>query len=115
MAVMEHHSAGLRSKADESPIKLREGAPNTLSQISSVLSEKENTVKKIGSACITLGGENSTNTNTSHFRSGLIQPRAHKVKNVLKEQEKKLKLLDDQNKRTHKMIMQFNNRDDPFA
>ena len=49
------------------------------------------------------------------MRSGLIQPRGQKVKNVLKEQEKKLKLLDDQNKRTHKMIMQFNNRDDPFA
>lgn len=51
----------------------------------------------------------------SHFRSGLIQPKTHKVKNILKEQEKKLKLIDDQNKKTHKMIMQFNNREDPFA
>ena len=99
MAVTEHHSAGLRNKPDESPIKLREAAPNTLSQISSVLSEKENIAKKAGTTSIQSNRDNSVNA--SHIRSGLIQPRAHKVKNVLKEQEKKLKLLDDQNKRTH--------------
>lgn len=114
MAVMEHHSAGLRTKPDDSPIKLRDNAPNTLSQISSVMSEKESSIKKTaaGTSSIIAGHKEG---NSSHLRSGLIQPRGHKVKNVLKEQEKKLKLLDDQNKRTHKMIMQFNNRDDPFA
>ena len=44
MAV-EHHSAGLRVK-DDSPIKLRDNAPNTLSQITSEMSEKESSIKK---------------------------------------------------------------------
>ena len=50
---VEHHSAGFRPKTDESPTKspnkMREptGA-NSLSQISSVVSEKEGSPKKYG-------------------------------------------------------------------
>lgn len=76
-----------------------------------MLSEKESPVKKTAVTSISLGGENSSNTN---FRNGFIQPRTQKAKNVIKEQEKKLKYLDDQNKRTHKMIKQFNSRDDNY-
>lgn len=83
-----------------------------------MLSEKDSSIKKAGAGVVAssiTAGNKESSLNQSHLKSGLIQPRGHKVKNVLKEQEKKLKLLDDQNKRTHKMIMQFNNRDDPLG
>jgi hypothetical protein len=69
MAVMEHHSAGYRNNHDDSPIKLRDGQA-TLSQISSVLSEKESPLKKGGTTSIPSCGENSAKN--SHFRSGFV-------------------------------------------
>jgi hypothetical protein len=112
---VEHHSAGFRPKTDESPTKspnkMREPThANSLSQISSV---EESSPKKLGSTSIINGGDKSATNLNNHFRPGL-QARNQKIKNNLREQEKKLKLLEDQNKRTNKMIMQFNNREDPF-
>jgi len=72
MAVMEHHSAGLRNKNDESPIKLRDNAPNTLSQISSVMSEKDVSPSKKQS---NIPQSSITTAKDTHLRSGLIQPR----------------------------------------
>lgn len=69
MAVMEHHSAGLRSKNDESPIKLRDNAPNTLSQISSVLSEKDVSPSKKQSH---IPSSSITASKDANLRSGLI-------------------------------------------
>jgi NAD-dependent oxidoreductase involved in siderophore biosynthesis len=62
---VEQHSAGLRSRTDgDSPIKLRDQNQHTLSQISSVVSEKEGSPKKVSS---NNGGEKSSGLRSGQF------------------------------------------------
>ncbi|MGB1599220.1 MAG: hypothetical protein ACPIOQ_41105, partial [Promethearchaeia archaeon] len=93
------------------------GAPratyNTLSQISSVMSgsaEKDGARRGSATGSRPAGGPPAQPATSQPNRgTGFLGPRTQKVKTILREQEKKLKQIDAQNRRTHQMLEQFNN------
>jgi len=129
MGAFEHHSAGLRpgqrnAEPEEAPqtgagqaAAGPRGTYNTLSQISSVLSASAD---KDGVRRGSATGSRPAGAGQGHaggqpgsgqpYRgTGFLPPRTQKVKTILREQEKKLKQIDAQNRRTHQMLEQFNN------
>lgn len=128
MGAFEHHSAGLRpgqrnaeaEEGSQTGAGQGTGGPrgtyNTLSQISSVLSagaDKEGMRRGSATGSRPAGGgpghAGAPGSGQPARGTGFLPPRTQKVKTILREQEKKLKQIDAQNRRTHQMLEQFNN------